>query len=80
MPRRKTIGDKNNVGCRVVELRKQNHMKQTDLLAQLQTKGVDLIQSALSDLEGQKRSVTDKELRALAEIFGVPIEELYNKD
>ena len=80
MPKRKTVGNKNTVGCRIVELRKQHHMKQIDLMAQLQTKGVDLIQSSLSDLEGQKRTVTDKELRALAEIFGVTIEELYNQN
>ena len=80
MPKRRTIGDKNDVGCRIVELRQMNHMQQTDLMAQLQIRGIDLIQSSLSDLEGQKRAATDRELRALADIFGVPIEELYNKD
>ena len=80
MPKRKTIGDKNDVGRRIVELRETNSMQQNDLMAQLQTRGIDLIQSSLSDLEGQKRAATDRELRALAEIFGVAIEELYNKD
>ena len=80
MPKRKTIGDKNDVGRRIVELRETNSMQQNDLMAQLQTRGIDLIQSSLSDLGGQKRAATDRELRALAEIFGVAIEELYNKD
>lgn len=80
MPKRRTIGDKNDVGRRIVELREIHNMQQNDLMAQLQTRGIDLIQSSLSDLEGQKRAATDRELRALADIFGVPIEELYNKD
>ncbi|PWM61274.1 MAG: transcriptional regulator [Clostridia bacterium] len=46
-------------------------MKQIDLLARLQTEGVDISIPALSLLEGQKRPVTDKELKALAEILGV---------
>lgn len=37
------------------------------------------LQSSLSDLEGQKRKVSDRELTALANIFGVVLEELYNK-
>ena len=46
-------------------------MKQIDLLARLQTEGVDISIPALSLLEGQTRPVTDKELKALAEILGV---------
>lgn len=77
MPKRQTIGQKNRVGETVVRLRKQAGWKQTDLLAKLQTRGVDINQSSLSDLEGQKREVRGRELKALAEIFGVTMEELY---
>ncbi|WP_322173348.1 hypothetical protein [Acutalibacter caecimuris] len=48
-------------------------MKQKELLAQLQVRGVDLNASGLSKLEGQIRYVTDMELLALADILGVSV-------
>ena len=42
-----------------------------ELLAKLQTRGVEISVPALSLLEGQKRPVSDIELNALADIFGV---------
>lgn len=65
------IRRKNIVGARVTQMRLKLGMKQIDLLARLQTEGVDISIPALSLLEGQKRPVTDKELKALAEILGV---------
>lgn len=76
---RKEYGDKNPIGRTVVKLR-EGRMSQKDLLAQLQLRGIDMGQTSLSRLEGQERTVDAVELRALADIFGVPIEELYNKD
>ncbi len=80
MPARKQIGNKNDVGHQIVALRKARTLTQQDLLTQMQTRGCDIGQSSLSDLEGQKRAATDRELRVLAEIFGVPMEELFNPD
>ena len=77
MPKRKSVGAENLVGQNVVRLRKGAGMKQTQLLAQLQTRGIDINQSALSDLEGQNRKVSDRELLVLAEIFGVSLETLF---
>ena len=65
------LGEKNIVGARVTQMRLKLGMKQIDLLARLQTECVDISIPALSLLEGQKRPVTDKELKALAEILGV---------
>ena len=48
-------------------------MKQKELLAQLQVRGVDLNASGLSKLEGQIRYVTDTELLALSQILGVSV-------
>lgn len=67
------LGEKNLIGARVEATRKQRGMKQKDLLAQLQVRGVDLNASGLSKLEGQIRMVTDYELLALSEILGVSI-------
>lgn len=78
MPRRKTVGNENLVGQTIVSLRKAKGMKQTDLLAQLQTRGIDINQSALSDIEGQNRKVSDRELLAFADIFNVSLDVLFH--
>jgi len=51
-------------------------MKQKELLAQLQVRGVDLNASGLSKLEGQLRFVTDMELLALSNILNVSVDWL----
>ena len=52
---------------------KSQGMKQKELLAQLQVRGVDLNASGLSKLEGQIRFVTDFELLALSDILNVSV-------
>ena len=80
MKPRKQLGNKNCIGRRVTALREERGMKQKELLALLQVSGIDMGASTLSDLEGQNRGVSDRELRALARIFDVPLEELYDKE
>ena len=67
------LGTKNLIGARVEASRKGLGMKQTELLAQLQVRGVDLNASGLSKLEGQIRYVTDMELLALSDILNVSV-------
>ena len=45
-------------------------------MSKMQLMGVDINPSSLSKLEGQTRSATDIELKAIANILGVSIEEL----
>lgn len=71
--RKLELGDRNLVGARVTEARNRLGMKQIELLAKLQTAGIDISTPALSLLEGQKRPVSDKELLALAGILGVSV-------
>ena len=73
---RRDYGDKNCIGRNVVSLRKEKNIKQKILLAQLQLKGIDIGQSSLSALEGQRREASDREVLALAQIFQVPMERL----
>ncbi|MBR2697599.1 MAG: helix-turn-helix domain-containing protein [Clostridia bacterium] len=81
MNTRKTeLGNRNIVGRRVTEMRKKQGMKQIELLAKLQVSGVDISVPSLSLLEGQKRLVTDIELKALAEIFGVSADWLLGRE
>lgn len=78
MPKRKKVGSENLIGQNVVLLRRRKKMRQTTLLSQLQVRGIDIGQSALSDLEGQNRKVSDKELVAIADVLGVSVEELFH--
>lgn len=71
--RNQPLGNKNLIGARVEAARKSQGMKQKELLAQLQVRGVDLNASGLSKLEGQIRLVTDFELLALSDILNVPV-------
>ncbi len=71
--RNQPLGNKNLVGSRVETARKELGMKQKELLAQLQVRGVDLNSSGLSKLEGQLRQVNDHELLALSEILNVSV-------
>ena len=78
-PRKLELGNRNIVGKRVTEARLAQGMKQVELLAQLQLKGVDLSIPALSLLEGQKRPVSDIELNALADILSVSVDWLMGR-
>ncbi|MBO5340428.1 MAG: helix-turn-helix transcriptional regulator [Oscillospiraceae bacterium] len=78
LPKRKSVGSENLIGQNIVFLRKSKGLKQTDLLAQLQVRGIDINQSALSDIEGQNRKVSDRELLTIAEILGVPLDALFS--
>ncbi|MDD5923634.1 MAG: helix-turn-helix transcriptional regulator [Clostridia bacterium] len=74
--RKQPLGDKNIIGERVKNIRKIKDIKQKELLAQLQVRGVDMNSSGLSKLEGQVRGVNDRELKALCEIFEVSADYL----
>ena len=78
--RKQKLGDRNLIGSKVEKIRKRNGMKQKELLAQLQVNGIDMNASGLSKLEGQLRAVTDIELVALADVLGVSINDLVERD
>ena len=77
--RKLPLGDRNIVGARVTEARKNMNMKQVELLSKLQTAGVDISIPALSLLEAQKRPVSDIELNALSDILNVSIDWLMGR-
>lgn len=78
--RKLELGDKNMIGARVTEARKRLGMKQVELLAKLQTEGVDISIPALSLLEGQKRPVSDFELTALSNVLDVSVDWLLGRE
>ena len=75
-PRKAEYGTKNICGANVERIRKELGMKQTTLVAKMQLAGVDINPSSLSKLEGQIRIASDIELKAIARILGVTMEEL----
>ena len=68
------LGDRNIVGERVTRRRMELGLKQTELLARLQTHGVAISIPALSLLEGQI------ELAALADILNVSADWLLGRE
>ena len=79
-PRKRPLGDLNIVGQRVMLLRKQKGIKQRELVAMLQSRGMDICDASMSHLEGQARKVQDYELPILAEALDVSIEQLLNDE
>ncbi|MBQ3095970.1 MAG: XRE family transcriptional regulator [Clostridia bacterium] len=79
-PRKLSLGNRNIIGRRVTEARLAKGWKQVELLAKLQLAGVDMSVPALSLLEGQKRPVSDIELKALAEILEVSPDWLLGRE
>lgn len=77
--RKQELGTRNIVGARVEEIRKEQGMKQKELLAKLQTRGIDMNSSGMSKLEGQVRYVADYELAAIADILGVSVDRLLGR-
>ena len=66
MPKRTPItGEKNLISKRLIELRRQRHMR-----------GYDMDKNVITRIETNKRYVTDIELKALTEIFDVSYEYL----
>ena len=75
-PRTIPRGTRNIVGAKVERVRKAKNMKQKELVAILQSKGMDISDTSMSRLEGQIRLVQDFEIPILAEALGVTVEWL----
>lgn len=72
MPKPKLLSnEKNLIGQRLIELRKQHNLSQRDLAHKLQLAGYDMDKNVITRIETNKRYVTDIELKAFAEIFQV---------
>lgn len=79
-PRKTPPGNKNIVGAKVAKLRKEKNIKQKDLVAMLQIRGMDICDTSMSRLEGQTRLVQDFEVLILAETLGVTTQWLLSKE
>lgn len=66
----------NVIGANVTKIRLKKDMKQKDLLAKLQSEGMEITGSCLSKIEGRTKMVTDKDLLIIAKALGVKPEDL----
>ena len=69
--------EKNLIGSRIRELRKQNNMSQQELSDRLETYAVYVCRGSISRIEEQSRTVTDIEVYGFAKLFNVSISELF---
>ena len=69
--------EKNLIGENVRRLRIEKKMSQQILSDKLETLGVYICRGSVSRIEDKSRTVTDIELFGLAQILGVPIDELF---
>lgn len=78
MFKNKNNGKNNLCGERIHELRLNYRLKlsQRALADKMQLIGIDVDKNAIQRIECGKRFVTDIELKAFAEIFGVAVDEL----
>lgn len=77
MPKPKTTsGEKNLISQRLIALRKAHNLSQRDLSQKLQLAGYDMDKNVITRIETNKRYVTDIEIRAFANVFGVSYDYL----
>lgn len=64
-------GGKNLINRRLKELREEKGLSQRGLAQNLQLRGYDMDKNVITRIETNKRYVTDVELKAFVEVFGV---------
>ncbi|MCX4351320.1 MAG: helix-turn-helix transcriptional regulator [Lachnospiraceae bacterium] len=69
----------NIVGEKVKKFREERKLSQKDLSERLETQAIYICRGSISRIETHERTVTDFELRAMARILSVSIEELFEE-
>lgn len=69
----------NIVGDKVRKIRIEKKMSQKELSERLETYAIYICRGSISRIESHERTVTDFELKALADVLGVPIYDLFEK-
>ena len=69
-------GSLNISGVYIAALRKKRQLSQRALADKLQLEGIDLNKNAIQQIESGQRFVTDIELKAFAQFFGVSSNDL----
>lgn len=67
----------NVVGDKIKKYRKERNMSQQQLSEKLEMQAVYICRGSISRIEAHERTVTDYELRAIANVFKVSVQDLY---
>jgi len=70
-------GRKNLVGLKLIQLRERRGMSQRDLAKAFQLIGCDIDQNVITRTERGERKFSDKEILAIAIVFGVTAADLF---
>ena len=70
--------NKNLIAKKLIALREQHGLSQRDLAHKLQMAGYDIDKNVITRIETGKQYVSDIELRAIKDIFGVTYDDLLN--
>lgn len=68
---------KNIIGQKVREARKEAHVTQMELAAQMQLMGIKIDRSGIAKIELGLRPITDIEIVAIKKILKVPVDWLF---
>lgn len=72
--------DANVIGRRVAHLRNQHGWSQNDLVTELHLLGcVNMTREILANIETLRSPATCKQIEFFAEVFGVPVQDLFPK-
>lgn len=69
--------NKNLIGDKVREIRKEKNMSQRQLSEKLETLAIYICRGSISRIEDKTRTVTDLELYGLARVLETPIEYFF---
>ena len=68
---------KNMIGDKVRQLRKEKNLSQQQLSEKLETLAIYICRGSISRIEDHTRTVTDIELYGLSQVLSTPIQEFF---
>ena len=71
--------EKNMIGEKLKQLRREKNLSQQQLSERLETLAIYVCRGSISRIEDRSRTVTDIELYGLSQVLSVPIEEFFKK-
>ena len=74
-----SVQHQNVVGDKIRRFRIEQNLSQQELSDRLETYAIYICRGSLSRIERHERTVTDYELRALAKVFKVSLEDMYEE-
>ena len=71
--------EKNMIGEKLKQLRREKNLSQQQLSERLETLAIYVCRGSISRIEDRSRTVTDIELYGLSQVLSVPIEEFFKR-